>query len=289
MLLYGRGTASVAEQIGVSIQEAQELVDKFFNGFPKVKKWIEQVQSFAHENGYVEGIVGRRRRLPDIQLPKYSITPDDEYLNNTSSFNPFLGTEEISKQRNNIYVEKYNKLLESVRSRKDIDNIKQQALQEHVTIQDNTGFIAKAERQSVNALVQGGAATITKIAMINVDKDPELNRLGFKMLICVHDEIIGECPRENAHAVSERLSQVMIESAATVCSVPMKCDCYEVSRWYEDDFSDSIHGKYEELLKDGKDPVEARNELLNRYPMIQTDRLVEMIEGTYECNKYEDI
>lgn len=49
--------------------------------------------------------------------------------------------------------------------------------------------------------------------------------------VCVYTydmEILGECPRENSDKVAERLSQVMVESAAKVCTVPMKCDCYKL-------------------------------------------------------------
>ena len=39
--------------------------------------------------------------------------------------------------------------------------------------------------------------------MINVDKDPRLKELGFELLIPVHDELIGQCPVENAEEVSK--------------------------------------------------------------------------------------
>lgn len=287
MLLYGRGANSVAEQINATVQEAQELIDKFFNGFPKVREWIDNVHKFAHENGYVEGLLGRRRRLPDILLPRFSIECEEE---DPKFFNPLLGTSEVSRKRNRDVTQKYQSLLEKAKTKRDRDVIREEALQENVKIKDNSGFIAQAERQSQNTLVQGGAATITKIAMIDVDRDEILNNLGFKMLICVHDEIIGECPRENADAAAKRLSEVMISSATTVCSVPMKCDCYEVSRWYEDDFSDSIHEKYAKSVERGTvTAAEAQSRILNEYPMIKPERLIEMMEGTYTCNRYEDI
>lgn len=48
--------------------------------------------------------------------------------------------------------------------------------------------------------------------------------------VCVYTyvmEIIGECPKENADEAAKRLSEIMIESAKPLCSVPMKCDCYK--------------------------------------------------------------
>lgn len=138
-------------------------------------------------------------------------------------------------------------------------------------------------------VVHNSAATITKLAMIAIDADEKLKNLGFNMLICVHDEILGECPRENSDKVAERLSQVMVESAAKVCTVPMKCDCYEVSRWYEDDFSNAVHDKYVKAIEKGATPEEEQEELLRIYDMINPEKLKEMMLGTYECNKYDAI
>lgn len=78
--MYQRGAASVAEQIGESYDQAQKIIDDFYKGFPKVKKWIDDTQAFCKEFGYVEDVWGRRRRLPDIKLPKYTIK-DKNYLN----------------------------------------------------------------------------------------------------------------------------------------------------------------------------------------------------------------
>lgn len=102
-------------------------------------------------------------------------------------------------------------------------------------------------------------------------------------------EIIGECPRENSDAVAERLSQVMIESAATVCQVPMKCDCYEVARWYEDDFSNSINDKYAKLISKGMSVEEAILDASKSYPQISPKYIEEMVRGTYTCNVHSDI
>ena len=65
-IMYGRGASSIAEQLGCSTQEAQNIVDNFFKGFPGVKKWIDKTEADAKVNGYVEDLWGRRRRLPDI-------------------------------------------------------------------------------------------------------------------------------------------------------------------------------------------------------------------------------
>ena len=43
--MYGRGVASIAEQTGATIPEAQKIIDDFYNGFPKVKHWTEELKS----------------------------------------------------------------------------------------------------------------------------------------------------------------------------------------------------------------------------------------------------
>lgn len=286
-LLYGRGTASVAEQVGVSVKEAQALVDRFFNGFPTIKKWIQETQQVAHKMGYVEDVMGRRRRLPDIQLPKYDFKLKDPTKD--IEFNPILNVDSDVSSYSNPLASKYRKLIEKVSSRKDFNSIREQAEKDGISIIDNTGFISRAERQCVNARVQGGAGTITKIAMINVANDPDMIKMGFKILICVHDEIIGECPQEYAAEAGKRLSEIMIQSAAQVCSVPMKVDTYQVSRWYEDDFSDLINEKYAKLSAELKEEGRAEKCLLETYPMINPKYLLEMMHGAYQLNCHIDI
>ena len=66
--------------------------------------------------------------------------------------------------------------------------------------------------------------------MILVDGDEVLNRLGFRMLLPVHDELIGECPIENVKEASDRLSWCMVEAAKDLC-VPSKCDVAVFDRW----------------------------------------------------------
>ena len=155
-LLYGRGAASVAEQIGSTTQEAQELLDKFFNGFPTIKSWIEGNKQFAREHGYVEDLWGRRRRLPDIQLPKYVVTVEGEDKTSESlNFNPLLGSlGKVEKQKNPLIAE-YEKLLQGCRSKKDSDAVITRAKKDHIHIQNNSGFISQAERQCTNSRIQG--------------------------------------------------------------------------------------------------------------------------------------
>lgn len=241
-VLYGRGAASIGEQIGKSKEEAQKIIDDFYNAFPRVKKWIDESIQSSHDKGYVEDIVGRRRRLPDALLDKYEIT------DNTKQFNPLLYT--LGTSRENPLLSKYLNMCYNVKSKKEYEQIKLDAEKHNLTIKDNTGFIAQAERQAVNARVQGGAATLTKKALIDLYYNDDLKKLGAKLINSVHDEILMEVPKENAEKAAELLTQTMIDSARTfVTNVPMSCDAYIVPCWYLDEFFIVIKDKFKSLEK----------------------------------------
>lgn len=245
-ILYGRGANSVAEQIGKSYEEAQQIIDQFFKSFPRVKKWIDTTMSDAHKYGYVEDIAGRRRRLPDILLNKYEIANDKS----ATAFNPLLFSTgkflNKTTSEEQLYI---NKCL-SAKSKKQIQAVIAEAKSKGIEIKDNTGFIAQAERQAVNSRVQGGAATLTKLALINIFYDKELQEMGAYLINTVHDEILVEAPTEVADKVAERLVNVMIESAKKyVPDVPMKCDPYIVDAWYCDEYEVLIENEFKKYLE----------------------------------------
>jgi DNA polymerase I-like protein with 3'-5' exonuclease and polymerase domains len=66
-LMYGRGPASLAVQIGVSVDEARELLDVYFKTYRSVKRWLDNIGRSAVKNGYVRTLGGRKRAftLPD--------------------------------------------------------------------------------------------------------------------------------------------------------------------------------------------------------------------------------
>lgn len=263
-LMYGRGAASIAEQIGKPIQEAQKIIDNFYNGYPRVKQWMDKTLEDARVNGYVEDMWGRRRRLPDIQRPlvevKYS---DPNRVVTNGNFNPLIGSTGKYTTNTKSDIEIYRERALAAKGRKEIEKIKAEAATKGIEVHENGGFIAQAERQCVNSRVQGGASTITKCGMLAVHRDQKLRDLGFKLLICVHDELIGECPEENQDAVADRLSELMIHAVEDVVICPMKCDATITHRWYEDEISGDIKknlGKLEENLPHDQAVVEVRKQ-----------------------------
>jgi DNA polymerase I len=65
-LIYGMSAFGLAKQLGVGRHEAQQYVDRYFERFPGVLKYMERTRKQAHEQGYVETLFGRRLYLPDI-------------------------------------------------------------------------------------------------------------------------------------------------------------------------------------------------------------------------------
>ena len=65
-LLYGMGPSRLARETEMSIPEAQEFIERYFNSFPRVREWIDATLESTRKTGYVETLLGRRRPIPDI-------------------------------------------------------------------------------------------------------------------------------------------------------------------------------------------------------------------------------
>jgi DNA polymerase-1 len=65
-VIYGMGARSLARQTGVSTAEAKEFIATYFATYPGVRTFIDATIAAAREQGWVETLLGRRRRLPDI-------------------------------------------------------------------------------------------------------------------------------------------------------------------------------------------------------------------------------
>lgn len=65
-LLFGQGPDSIAEKYKITVEMAEDFLNRFFNRFPNCKKWIDDVHAFVRQTGQVQNIFGRIRRLPAI-------------------------------------------------------------------------------------------------------------------------------------------------------------------------------------------------------------------------------
>src|SRR5690606_14883668 len=107
-------------------------------------------------------------------------------------------------------------------------------------IVENDFKISETERQILNSVIQGSSADITKKAMLMVGEDEQLKQLGFRLLLTVHDELIGESPKETAKQCKERMQELMLQSTADKIVVPMSVDCELTDRWYGEDIEHLI-------------------------------------------------
>ena len=77
-IIYGQGAFTLAQQLNKSRAEAKELIDNYYNSFPKLKQYIANQVDLARDNGYVETILGRRRYLKNINSHNAIVRAGDE-------------------------------------------------------------------------------------------------------------------------------------------------------------------------------------------------------------------
>lgn len=231
-LMYGRGQASIAEQTGSTLEEAKSLIDTFYAEFPLVKKWMTRIEDECKKNGYVDTILGRRRELPDASLPEYAFKNKGGKPKGFNPLNFSQASQELDYTVDDETQKYYTNKLKRAYGWKAKEDIINEARADGIEIKDNTNYVAKAMRQSVNTVIQGSSADMSKIAMVRCYENEELKKLGFRILFPVHDELIAEAPREHAKRCGELMSQIMVEAAAEICpSVPYKCDVEYFENW----------------------------------------------------------
>lgn len=287
-LIYGRGANSIAEQISdtrvkkggnpITKEEAQQLIDNIYKSFPRLKEWMEETHDFVHKNGYIDDIYGRRRRLPDAMLSKYSITLNEDAKE--TNFNPILGCpNKANEDLINTYLKKLDK---KYLTKKEYDIIKKCAKIDGLDIQDNTGRISQAERQSVNFQAQAASSEINKLSMITIDKDPEMKNLGVQLLLTIHDEVIVQCPTENAEKVAELIPIIMTNVAKDKMVVPLVADSTIIKHWYQDDVSSMLNENFNKYCKGDLDkgiPPLSKEEAINKLINEHSELLPEQISN----------
>ena len=163
-IIYGVSAFGLSNQTELNRKESKELIDRYFEKYPMLKKYMNDQISFARSNGFVETILGRRR-----------------YLKNINS--------------------------------------------------QNSVVRSAAERNAINAPIQGSAADIIKIAMINIQKELSSKNLKSKMLLQVHDELVFDVFKPELNEIIE-LTKNQMEQAYKI-SVPLTVDLNYGINWLE--------------------------------------------------------
>ena len=156
-IMYGRGVASIAEQMNITPEEAKKIISDFYDEFPKVQEFVQYTQEFASDYGFVQTAWGRKRRLPDMLLDPIEITKCIKPYSDT--FDPLaFSAEELLPEDDEVpdkIYYKYARLMSKAYGRQQKEDIKNLALKEGYLITDNSAKIADAQRQCVNSIIQG--------------------------------------------------------------------------------------------------------------------------------------
>ncbi len=153
-LLYGMEAYGVAQRLGIDRDEAQAHIDAYFDQFPKVREFMDQVVADARRLGYTATLFGRRRYLPELKS-------------------------------------------------------------------DNHRLRQMGERMALNAPVQGTAADIIKLAMIELDRRLRAD-FEARQLLQIHDELVLEAPPDEVAAVTAVTRETM-EGVAEL-AVPLRVE-----------------------------------------------------------------
>jgi DNA polymerase-1 len=87
--LYGQGPFSLATQLGITREQAQNFIDEYFQRFSDVRKFFRAQIDKAQEEGFVETLMGRRRYVPEMQAQRWNIRQFGERIAQNS---PIQGT-----------------------------------------------------------------------------------------------------------------------------------------------------------------------------------------------------
>ena len=147
----------------LTLAEAEDFVEAYFQRFPGVKTYLDEIRRLVFEQEYVTTLLGRRRNFPGLK----------------------------------------NQTNRMVRNR--------------------------IEREAINAPIQGTAADIMKIAMIQVAEALAESGLRARLLLQVHDELVLECPEEEVFETA-RLVQETMENAYQL-QVPLRTDARQGKNW----------------------------------------------------------
>ena len=163
-IIYGVSAFGLSNQTNLSRTESKELIEKYFEKYPKLKKYINNQILFARDNGYVETLLGRRRYLKDINS-------------------------------------------------------------------QNSVIRGAAERNAINAPVQGSAADVIKLAMINIHNKLSKGNYKSKMLLQIHDELVFDVFKPELNEMIE-ITKNEMEKAFEI-NVPLTVDLNYGLNWLE--------------------------------------------------------
>lgn len=212
-----------------SVDEAQLIYDKVTKNFPGLLRAQDESAQMAHDKGYVETLWGRRRHLSVMMHDPYEFRYKDGCNPDFDPFDPDGSSD--SSELSETAKKKYLGDLMSLKWRKDKNEYIQGLVAQGIEVKDYSYQISEQSRKCLNARIQGSAADMSKLAMIEIDKDERLKRLDCYLLLMIHDEVICECPIENHKEAITYIKEDM-EKVASHLPVPFKSDPETAPCWY---------------------------------------------------------
>lgn len=185
-LNYDMGMKSLAANLGKTVEEAEEVYHKFRKMCPSIDVFKKKNKEFGYSHGYVETVLKRRRYFDGVGYKA-------------------LGLPRFECDRADIL----QVLQQLENDRWGARRLIEDAKKEGIYVKDRESIAFKEERQCTNSVIQGSSADMTKLAMLSFDRDKEAQRLGARIVLQIHDEIIIEAPRQNAVEAGDRLAFIM--------------------------------------------------------------------------------
>ncbi len=164
-IIYGAGATNLSKQLDIKRAEAKTLIEDYFKGFYGLRQYMQDTVDFARENGFVTTMLGRRRKIRDI--------------------------------------DSRNGLLRS-----------------------------NAERIAINTPIQGTAADMIKIAMINIHKEMKKGNFKSKMILQVHDELVFDVHKKELKTLKPIIEEHM-KNAIPSLKVPILVGMDTGENWLE--------------------------------------------------------
>ena len=161
-VVYGISPFSLSQDIGVTVAEAKEYMERYFQTYTGVRAYMDRIVEQARADGYVETLMHRRRALPELKSSNHNLR-------------------------------------------------------------------AFGERVALNMPIQGTAADLMKLAMVRVERRLADEGLAAQLIMQVHDELIVECPEDEAARVQALLEEEM--SGVMTLAVPLPVEAHCGKNW----------------------------------------------------------
>jgi DNA polymerase-1 len=161
-LIYGMSAFGLARSLSIDNTAAKNYIERYFQRYPGVKRYMDETRESARQNGYVETVFGRRLYLPEIRSP-------------------------------------------------------------------NGPRRSSAERQAINAPMQGTAADLIKLSMVKVQQVLDAQGRGTKMIMQVHDELVFEVPDAEVDWLRNEIPALMASVASL--RVPLLAEIGVGANW----------------------------------------------------------